>query len=515
MPQLCPFNGATAIRPWKRRGPGVTRRSRSYLQWSHGHSTVETIDAIIRHASAHALQWSHGHSTVETTSQEEELGMDILLQWSHGHSTVKTTSQEEELGMDILLQWSHGHSTVKTHRRARGRPDLRLPSMGPRPFDRGNFGNLELDGGLVVPSMEPRPFDRGNRGSPFNEPMSLASFNGATAIRPWKRRALDRSCRPSSPFNGATAIRPWKHRTAPPFIKNWIAFNGATAIRPWKRGHRNLAAHGGYRPSMEPRPFDRGNQTRSAWDRTTMSNLQWSHGHSTVETCGRLACGNAGHPASMEPRPFDRGNPLSNPQWHAKQLSSFNGATAFRPWKPAVRWATKGSQAGSSRFNGATAFRPWKHVAHQLGRVGIVSASMEPRPFDRGNLEVFTVANGINGGASMEPRPFDRGNSPGPVADHLHDSASMEPRPFDRGNFGNFAGGIEGGIASMEPRPFDRGNTSRTRRLVLLLNASMEPRPFDRGNAAAVAVLVESATALQWSHGLSTVETAIGGLNPH
>ena len=107
---------------------------------------------------------------------------------------------------------------------------------------------------------------------------------------------------------------------------------------------------------MEPRPFDRGNLARlpckcrwcwrfngatafRPWKRpnpsTTTSHvntLQWSHGLSTVETLGP-ALGVAGVVrASMEPRPFDRGN-ASGTASRFPRITSFNGATAFRPWK--------------------------------------------------------------------------------------------------------------------------------------------------------------------------------------
>ncbi len=41
-------------------------------------------------------------------------------------------------------------------------------------------------------------------------------FNGATAMKPWKRRRTGRRRgRPRRRFNGATAMKPWKSRAGP------------------------------------------------------------------------------------------------------------------------------------------------------------------------------------------------------------------------------------------------------------------------------------------------------------
>ena len=37
-------------------------------------------------------------------------------------------------------------------------------------------------------------------------------FNGATAMKPWKRRPGGDACARRSGFNGATAMKPWKSR---------------------------------------------------------------------------------------------------------------------------------------------------------------------------------------------------------------------------------------------------------------------------------------------------------------
>ena len=133
------------------------------------------------------LQWSHGHSTVETSfSSSRTPDRVACLKWSHGHSTVETCPTHTRGVSWSILQWSHGHSTVET------------------------LLGLPLPGLLSGPSMEPRPFDRGNITFSMTLPAGLTAFNGATAIRPWKPGPRKRGFRQCCPFNGATAIRPWK-----------------------------------------------------------------------------------------------------------------------------------------------------------------------------------------------------------------------------------------------------------------------------------------------------------------
>ena len=112
------------------------------------------------------------------------------------------------------------------------------------------------------------------------------SFNGATAMKPWKRDTEPSDgpdCGPS--FNGATAMKPWK-RPAEHVdqSEHGCGFNGATAMRPWKR------------------------MASTATTLRTDRRLQWGHGDEAVEErCVRSTCRNA---------------------W-----TCFNGATAMKPWK--------------------------------------------------------------------------------------------------------------------------------------------------------------------------------------
>ena len=87
-----------------------------------------------------------------------------------------------------------------------------------------------------------------------------------------------------------------------------------------------------------------------------MGRLQWGHGLSAVEMT------NAGH-AYRADRPSFNGATAFQPWKSEKALAlrpcgkCFNGATAFQPWKlPGSRKPI----ALDLGFNGATAFQPWK-----------------------------------------------------------------------------------------------------------------------------------------------------------
>ena len=161
--------------------------------------------------------------------------------------------------------------------------------------------------------MGPRPFSRGN---PFRAsiryvvPDGLQWGHGLSAVetgRPWPASA-NRSC-----FNGATAFQPWKRY--PARTRNlpgcWLQWgHGLSAVETGLlEGDRAM----GLAASMGPRPFSRGNRSKSAAMPSVPFKLQWGHGLSAVET-------NAPHGGD------DR------------RLRGFNGATAFQPWKLSARF---------------------------------------------------------------------------------------------------------------------------------------------------------------------------------
>src|SRR5208282_2632316 len=78
-------------------------------------------------------------------------------------------------------------------------------------------------------------------------------------------------------FNGATAMKPWKRRGAPPCRGSSAGFNGATAMKPWKRWCATPIGLGSTR-------------------------LQWGHGDEAVEEMTLMAAITGGEWASMGPR---------------------------------------------------------------------------------------------------------------------------------------------------------------------------------------------------------------------
>ena len=60
------FNGATAMKPWKRWSTRRRTRCRLKLQWGHGDEAVEEVDSPCgKVMSLETLQWGHGDEAVE------------------------------------------------------------------------------------------------------------------------------------------------------------------------------------------------------------------------------------------------------------------------------------------------------------------------------------------------------------------------------------------------------------------------------------------------------------------
>ncbi len=156
---------------------------------------------------------------------------------------------------------------------------------------------------------------------------------------------------------------------------------------------------------MGPPPFGSGNlpcrfQCVARWT------LQWGHRLSAVETSasafapswssrcfnGATAfrqwkpdgpmCHPLDHGASMGPPPFGSGN-FQNFDCDKLAIRRFNGATAFRQWKPLM---ISGVWFCTECFNGATAFRQWKHILSLAVNADTLGASMGPPPFGSGNM---------------------------------------------------------------------------------------------------------------------------------
>ena len=181
--------------------------------------------------------------------------------------------------------------------------------------------------------MGPRPFSRGNGRYRGSASLSRGRFNGATAFQPWKSGLTPAHRLARMRFNGATAFQPWKFH---------LSASSCLARHSLQWGH-GLSA-------VEIAIDSHNRVPGETW-------LQWGHGLSAVEI--RL---NRSRPTPMS--------------------TSFNGATAFQPWKCSgvsgaassrsrLQWghglsavemchdADQPGEAGAG-FNGATAFQPWK-----------------------------------------------------------------------------------------------------------------------------------------------------------
>jgi len=113
--------------------------------------------------------------------------------------------------------------------------------------------------------------------------------------------------------------------------------------------------------------------------------LQCGHGSKTVEITGRHLERIEAVEASMRPRLQDRGD----------------GSRRLR------------HQGERSSFNAATAPRPWRSLFRLKSMVGSPAASMRPRLQDRGDPPIIPAdcLITIQGRASMRPRLQDRGDT--------------------------------------------------------------------------------------------------------
>ena len=205
------------------------------------------------------------------------------LQWSHVPSDVETVDIDQRHGH--ARNCFNGATSLQTWKPLLRHPPpvrTRMASMEPRPFRRGNTeSSLQITKTQDGASMEPRPFRRGND-------ILVAQNQQLTVALQWSHVPSD--------------VETYAHRTMSVLRS---CFNGATSLQTWKQWRCQLA-------------------------RASVRSLQWSHVPSDVETCLRLRT--AEHQcASMEPRPFERGNDvrLSSDM----QYVGFNGATSIQTWK--------------------------------------------------------------------------------------------------------------------------------------------------------------------------------------
>jgi len=185
----------------------------SLLQWGHGDGAVEEFRPGVQSvsdldASMGPRRWSRGrvHETVIM-----QHGLDASMgprRWSRGREPRRASTSRAR----CRLQWGHGDGAVEEEDVRVGHGCGIRASMGPRRWSRGR--GL---GWWPLPSLE-------------------SSFNGATAMEPWKR--IGRSNRTAEIEQASMGPRRWSRGRVEKHRRTWghsNRFNGATAMEPWKR----------------------------------------------------------------------------------------------------------------------------------------------------------------------------------------------------------------------------------------------------------------------------------------
>ena len=339
-----------------------------------------------------------------------------------------------------------------------------------------------------------------------DNPAALRSpgFNGATAFRRWKRAgampvaaAVSAASMEPPPFGDGNIprtrrIRPHQHASMepPPFgdgndaiidyraalgtmlqwshrlsametAKEHVYWQviGHASMEPPPFGDGNVVEPADLEAgvavaSMEPPPFGDGN-VMPVHERVGAEWLQWSHRLSAMETEASPHRPEGQGSASMEPPPFGDGNPATARPGRSPS-TGFNGATAFRRWKPPARRSCAGP-AGRC-FNGATAFRRWKLQVLLLKLWQVMPLQWSHRLSAMETMSCLLSALGEFGPLQWSHRLSAMETLNRVVAGLPHRTASMEPPPFGDGNFVESVELVIDAIASMEPPPFGDGN---------------------------------------------------------
>ena len=107
------FNGATAMKPWKRASVDGCHGTWRPLQWGHGDEAVEEEIAWPVARREHELQWGHGDEAVEETGIGLGLADISTLQWGHGDEAVEELPTRRSHRLVAVLQWGHGDEAVE------------------------------------------------------------------------------------------------------------------------------------------------------------------------------------------------------------------------------------------------------------------------------------------------------------------------------------------------------------------------------------------------------------------
>ena len=182
--------------------------------------------------------------------------------------------------------------------------------------------------------------------------------------------------------------------------------------------------------------------------------------------------------ASMGPPPFGDGNsPSAVRAWGCSRC--FNGATAFRRWKPCLSAARRDFPG---RFNGATAFRRWKHVYNNGIGLPLYSLQWGHR---LSAMETMSC-RGCQGLSSM--------------LQWGHRLSAMETALAGQVKLAEL-------VASMGPPPFGDGNSGQRPRPSRSTTRFNGATAFRRWKLWATATSFTLDHTLQWGHRLSAMET--------
>ena len=312
-------------------------------------------------------------------------------------------------------------------------------------------------------------------------------FNGATAFRQWKQHGAEIEILRLPELQ-------WGHRLSAVETASYWSYASSYSWLQW--GHRLSAVETPVvvvlldldnAASMGPPPFGSGNK------------------HDVVSGADALRV------ASMGPPPFGSGNLVSGLSRRLASGWRFNGAHRLSAVEPRSAQRPRGCSNASMgpppfgsgnrqqenvnlrapRFNGATAFRQWKPNAYRGWQGMGWPASMGPPPFGSGNFyNLFSRM--LQGPASMGPPPFGSGNLP-----------HVQVRYWK----GRFLCPLQWGhrLSAVETRYQTGINALGDLRL-----ASMGPPPFGSGNfeKRQVGILVRAVACFNGATAFRQVETA-------
>ena len=209
---------------------------------------------------------------------------------------------------DARLQCGHSPKAVENKIGFVESLSRRSASMRPQPEGRGEPTQAASSGPSWSASMRPQPEGRGEPGRAGRVWTQHASFNAATARRPWRTIAALAALAATAGFNAATARRPWRT----PFGLDDSA--GGTTLQC---GHSPKAVENLIHPG---RSLSNSRELQCGHSPKAVENQmadQDSHGQR------ELQCGHS-------PKAVENANPGTDTRHNP---TGFNAATARRLWR--------------------------------------------------------------------------------------------------------------------------------------------------------------------------------------